>query len=97
MRVQVKGNIRLRHMWDRLSKRPRRYYLGRREEAGKWEELLTFAREYRVSDEEVREYLEYYLDEDANTTKAEYVLLSLSLGVELWGSSGGTRAHSGRR
>ena len=50
-----------------------------------------------MSDEEVREYLEYYLDEDANTTKAEYVLLSLSLGVELWGSSGGTRAHSGRR
>ncbi len=84
-------------MWDKLSKRPKRYYLGRREELKKWEELLTFAREYKISDEEVRDYLNYYLDKDTNMTKVEYVLLSLSLGVELWGLNGSTKTLSERR
>jgi hypothetical protein len=97
MRIQIKGNYIYVTMWDKLSKRPKRYYLGRREELKKWEELLTFAREYKISDEEVRDYLNYYLDKDTNMTKVEYVLLSLSLGVELWGLNGSTKTLSERR
>jgi hypothetical protein len=97
MRIQTKGNYIYVTMWDKLSKRPKRYYLGRREELKKWEELLTFAREYKISDEEVRDYLNYYLDKDTNMTKVEYVLLSLSLGVELWKSSGSTKTLSEKR
>jgi len=97
MRIQIKGNYIYVTMWDKLSKRPKRYYLGRREELKKWEELLTFAREYKISDEEVRDYLNYYLDKDTNMTKVEYVLLSLSLGVELWKSSGSTKTLSEKR
>ena len=97
MRIQTKGNYIYVTMWDKLSKRPKRYYLGRREELRKWEELLTFAREYKISDEEVRDYLNYYLDKDTNMTKVEYVLLSLSLGVELWKSSGSTKTLSEKR
>jgi hypothetical protein len=97
MRIQIKGNYIYVTMWDKLSKRPKRYYLGRKEELKKWEELLTFAREYKISDEEVRDYLNYYLDKDTNMTKVEYVLLSLSLGVELWKSSGSTKTLSEKR
>jgi hypothetical protein len=97
MRIQTKGNYIYVTMWDKLSKRPKRYYLGRREELKKWEELLTFAREYKISDEEVRDYLNYYLDKATNMTKVEYVLLSLSLGVELWKSSGSTKTLSEKR
>jgi hypothetical protein len=97
MRIQIKGNYIYVTMWDKLSKRPKRYYLGRREELKKWEELLTFAREYKISDEEVRDYLNYYLDKDTNMTKLEYVLLSLSLGVELWGLNGSTKTLSEKR
>jgi len=97
MRIQIKGNYIYVTMWDKLSKRPKRYYLGRREELKKWEELLTFAREYKISDEEVRDYLNYYLDKDINMTKVEYVLLSLSLGVELWKLNGNTKTLSEKR
>jgi len=53
MRIQIKGNYIYVTKWDELSKRPKRYYLARREELKKWEELLTFARKYKISDEEV--------------------------------------------
>lgn len=97
MKIQVKGDYIYVTMWDKLSKRPKRYYLGRKEELKKWEELFTIAREYKVSDDEVRDYLNYYLDKETNMTKVEYVLLSLSLGVELWGSNGNTKTLSEKR
>ncbi|PVU75023.1 hypothetical protein DDW11_04455 [Sulfolobus sp. SCGC AB-777_G06] len=97
MRIQIKGNYIYVTKWDKLSKRPKRYYLARREELKKWEELLTFARKYKISDEEIRDYLNYYLDKDINITKVEYVLLSLSLGVELWRLNGSTKTLSEKR
>jgi len=97
MKIQVKGDYIYVTMWDKLSKRPKRYYLGRKEELKKWEELFTIAREYKVSDDEVRDYLNYYLDEETNMTKVEYVLLSLSLGVEFWRSNGNTKTLSEKR
>ncbi|MFP3234253.1 MAG: hypothetical protein RXR08_11430 [Sulfolobaceae archaeon] len=97
MKIQVKGDYIYVTMWDKLSKRPKRYYLGRKEELKKWEELFTIAREYKVSDDEVRDYLNYYLDKETNMTKVEYVLLSLSLGVEFWRSNGNTKTLSEKR
>jgi hypothetical protein len=97
MKIQVKGDYIYVTMWDKLSKRPKRYYLGRKEELKKWEELFTIAREYKVSDDEVRDYLNYYLDRETNMTKVEYVLLSLSLGVEFWRSNGNTKTLSEKR
>ena len=97
MKIQVKGDYIYVTMWDKLSKRPKRYYLGRKEGLKKWEELFTIAREYKVSDDEVRDYLNYYLDEGSNMTKVEYVLLSLSLGVEFWRSNGNTKTLSEKR
>lgn len=94
MKIQVKGDYIYVTMWDKLSKRPKRYYLGRKEELKKWEELFTIAREYKVSEDEVRDYLNYYLDKETNMTKVEYVLLSLSLGVEFWRLNGNTKTLS---
>ncbi|QGR20538.1 hypothetical protein [Stygiolobus azoricus] len=94
MKIQVKGDYIYVTMWDKLSKRPKRYYLGRKEELKKWEELFTIAREYKVSEDDVRDYLNYYLDKETNMTKVEYVLLSLSLGVEFWRLNGNTKTLS---
>lgn len=94
MKIQVKGDYIYVTMWDKLSKRPKRYYLGRKEELKKWEELFTIAREYKVGEDEVRDYLNYYLDKETNMTKVEYVLLSLSLGVEFWRLNGNTKTLS---
>jgi hypothetical protein len=55
MRIQIKGNYIYVAKWDKLFKRPKRYYLARREELKKWKELLTFARKYKISDEEIRD------------------------------------------
>ncbi len=55
------------------------------------EELFRVAREYRITKQEITDYLEYYFDKRINLTKIEYVILSLSLGVELWKLNGNIR------
>jgi hypothetical protein len=94
MKLQVRGNYIYVTLWDKQAKKPRRFYLGKKESLKKWEELFNIAKEYRITQEEVLDYLEYYLDKTTNLTKIEYVLLSLSLGVELWKLNGNTKMRS---
>jgi len=97
VKLQVKGNHMYVTMWDKQSRRPRRFYLGRREEMKRWEELFKLAREYWVGKDEVRDYVDYFLDKETNLTKVEYVMLSLSLGVDLWKWSESSRTRSGQQ
>ena len=87
----MKGNYVYVTMWDRLGKRPRRFYLGRIEDLEKFKEMFGAIEEYRVTEEEVKEYLEFYLDRETNMTKADYVLEALELGVRFWPGVSGRR------
>ncbi|WP_218258268.1 hypothetical protein [Saccharolobus shibatae] len=91
MKLQVNGNYIYITLWDKQAKKPRRFYLGRKEDFKKMEELFRIAKEYRITKQEITDYLEYYFDKRINLTKIEYVILSLSLGVELWELNGNIR------
>ena len=95
MELQVRGNYVYVTCWDKQAKRPRRFYIGKKEDYAKLEELIRTAKGYTITKEEVSDYLNYYLDKSTNLTKVEYVFLSLSLGVGLWKSNGGTKTRSG--
>ncbi|MGC9105972.1 MAG: hypothetical protein ACP5HQ_06085 [Thermoprotei archaeon] len=97
MKFQVANGYLYVTLWDKQVKRPRRFYLGKVEDRGKWEELFRFAKEYSVTREELEEYRELYLDKETNLTKVHYVVAAFLVGVRLWTSRGGSGGPSGSR
>jgi hypothetical protein len=97
VKLQVANGFLYVTLWDKQVKRPRRFYLGKAEDKGKWEELLRFAKEYSVTREELGEYRELYLDRETNLTKVDYVVAAFLVGVKLWTSRGGSGRPSGSR
>ncbi|WP_338602829.1 hypothetical protein V6M85_03015 [Sulfolobus tengchongensis] len=95
MKLQVIGNYIYITMWDRQHRRPRRFYLGRKEELKRWEELFYFAKELKVSKEEIDDYLKYYYDKEKGITKDEYIIMSLVIGEMFW--SGNIKRLSGKQ
>ncbi|BCS92651.1 hypothetical protein [Metallosphaera javensis (ex Sakai et al. 2022)] len=90
MKLQVKGNYIYVTIWDKQRKRPRRFYLGKKEELQNLEKLLSFANNLKVTREEIRDYLNFYLDKETGLTKEEYVMLALELN-NLWSGDTGSQ------
>ena len=94
MKVQVVKDYYYVTMYDPQVKRPRRFYLGKGERGKRMAELVEFASKLKVSEEEKRDYLEYYLDKETNMTKSEYLIMSFVVSEFLWEWSGSSRKYS---